>query len=335
MNNFKPNENFKYYMYWLTERMNIFWNRYEGKEQPYTNDPILQKHKFTNVYRSLDRVSQYLIKNVIYDDVQKNNDWMSEDIFWRILIFKHFNNIETWELLEGKFGKLHCEISFDELSKFLNSYHKDHPEFVPYSNAYMLTAAFLAGENGKYVHLKGNGWKKYQYYFHIFDKEIFHNGYIYTLLGSKSLEELYNNFMKVTSFASFLSMQLSIDMNYSTLFNFDENSFIQAGLGAQRGLERVFDFTGKKPDYNGAIMWIHENFEQLLEDYKCDFMPLPNRMPTLIDLQNICCESDKYLRGNQIITEGKEINGKRIKNFFTENKQKIDYCFPPKWNVKL
>jgi hypothetical protein len=29
---------------------------------PWTSDPIIQVHKFTNAYRAADRVSQYLIK---------------------------------------------------------------------------------------------------------------------------------------------------------------------------------------------------------------------------------------------------------------------------------
>ena len=39
------------------------------------------------------------------------------------------------------------------------------------------------------------------------------------------------------------------------------------------------------------------------------------------------------MRGLGIVTEGKDVHGKRIKNHFVENKQKIQLMFPPKWNV--
>lgn len=47
---------FQYYFYFIQERMNIFWNKYEGKESPWTQDPIFKIYKFTNVYRASDRV---------------------------------------------------------------------------------------------------------------------------------------------------------------------------------------------------------------------------------------------------------------------------------------
>ena len=58
-----------YDTYWkfACERQNVFFNRLENK-YPWTDDPILKKYKFTNAYRSCDRVSQYLLRNVIYCD---------------------------------------------------------------------------------------------------------------------------------------------------------------------------------------------------------------------------------------------------------------------------
>ena len=63
-------EAYQYYFYFIQERMNIFWKRYEGKNSGLTTDKILSKHKFTNVYRAQDRVSQYLISKVIYNQTE-------------------------------------------------------------------------------------------------------------------------------------------------------------------------------------------------------------------------------------------------------------------------
>ena len=38
----------------------------KGTKFPWTEDPIIAQYRFTNVYRASDRVSQYLIQNVIY-----------------------------------------------------------------------------------------------------------------------------------------------------------------------------------------------------------------------------------------------------------------------------
>src|SRR5687768_14276554 len=56
--------------YWrfAAERQSIFFRRLECSAGALTNDRILQDFKFTNAYRASDRVSQYLIRNVIYRD---------------------------------------------------------------------------------------------------------------------------------------------------------------------------------------------------------------------------------------------------------------------------
>ena len=70
-----------YDTYWkfACERQNIFFRKLEGKKENLTHDNILKKYKFTNVYRANDRVSQYLIRNIIY---QKG--FTEEDIIFRI-----------------------------------------------------------------------------------------------------------------------------------------------------------------------------------------------------------------------------------------------------------
>ena len=98
-----PNDEIlRYYFYFIQERMNIFWRRCYGGSL-LTEDPILQKYKFTNVYRVCDRVSQYLIDKVIYNELEK---YTREDVLLRILVFKIFNKIETWEYIKKTYGEI-------------------------------------------------------------------------------------------------------------------------------------------------------------------------------------------------------------------------------------
>src|SRR5688500_966390 len=57
-----------FFAYWkfAAERQQIFFRRLRGEAGKPTSDPILLRYKFTNAYRASDRVSQYLIGNVIY-----------------------------------------------------------------------------------------------------------------------------------------------------------------------------------------------------------------------------------------------------------------------------
>ena len=79
-----------YESYWrfAAERQKVFRRRLIGSSGPWTIDPVILAHKFTNAYRASDRVSQYLIKNVIYrSDLCDSPD----EVVFRILLFKFFN----------------------------------------------------------------------------------------------------------------------------------------------------------------------------------------------------------------------------------------------------
>lgn len=113
---FKTTEVYDTYWKFATERQQIFFNRLNN-EAFWTNDPILSTYKFTNVYRATDRVSQYLIRNVIYNEAYPNS---AKEILFRIFLFKLFNKIETWELLTSKLGILTFEsYNFKDYDKIL------------------------------------------------------------------------------------------------------------------------------------------------------------------------------------------------------------------------
>ena len=81
-----------YDAYWqfAVKRQEVFFRKLEGNRHPWTDDPTIARHKFTNAYRASDRVSQFLIRNVIYE-----GDQSPEEVFFRTILFKLFNKIET------------------------------------------------------------------------------------------------------------------------------------------------------------------------------------------------------------------------------------------------
>lgn len=330
-----PNPNFQYYLYWVRERMSIFWKKLEGEPSPWTEDVILQNFKFCNTYRCLDRVSQYLLSHVIYN----GKNYEPEDMFYRILLFKHFNKIETWQLIEKELGNVTLEVELEDIAKVLDDAVKRG--ITIYGSAYIINCCFY--QLPEYSYMKG--MSKHRAHFSVFQREIFDNGHIYDFLEAQSLEELFMVFRKMKIYGDFTAQQYAIDMNYSPLFNFDENDFVITGPGSIRGIERTFE-NARGCDYVGVIKWVGENFEELMEesterykwlhpDNEIVFRPLPNRLPTLIDLQNCFCETDKYLRGAKVETEGLKVKGERIKHTYEVNRNTIKYCFPPKWDVNL
>ena len=311
-----PNdETFKYYFYFIQERMNMFWRKL-GNSIFLTEDPILQEYKFTNVYRACDRVSQYLIRNVIYDD---NLKYSAEDTLLRILVFKVFNRISTWEYLEELYPVSIESFDVDKLSQLLSEKQRSMPIF---SNAYMMT-----GSHSKYQHLP----TKHQVWLQMIEDEFILGHGLKKILIASSMSDIYNQLRLYPLIGDFLAYQYTVDLNYSPYLNFDENSFVKAGIGAVRGIRKCLLSYGES--YEEAIQYTYDHFEELQERYGyTEFRPLPGREPKLIDLQNCFCETDKYLRA--AMPELK-VGNVRIKQRYKPSNNIIDYYFPIDWGVSL
>ena len=313
-------EAYQYYFYFVQERMKIFWKRYRQGLYPFSNDPILSTYKFTNVYRATDRVSQYLIKEVIYREEKYAN---AEDVLLNILLFKIFNKIETWELIQKEYGRITvATFRPTELSLYLSSVIKDTPIF---SSAYMMT-----GTHGDYNHLKS----KHEKWLSMVEMEFVKRRKFDKIIKAKSLNEVYDTLNSCAFLGGFLSYQYAIDFNYSEVIDFDENSFVKAGIGAIRGVKKCFNLTGK---YNcdDIIRYTYNNFEKYQQKYGyTDFESLFGRNPTLIDIQNCFCETDKYLR---VKMPELQVDNVRIKHKFKKPIDNPKLFLPPKWglNVKI
>lgn len=297
--------------------MNIFWKKYNKDEGSWTEDRIFQEYRFTNVFRSIDRISQYLIRNVIYSNLL----FEKEDVIFRILIFKIFNKIETWELLEEKMGKISINnFDINKINKLLTEQRKKYPIF---NNAYMMT-----GTHSLYNHYKF----KHEKWLQMVNDEFIKGGVLSNIVKCNSLEEMYSILRECSFIGDFLAYQYAIDFNYSPIFNFDENTFVKAGIGAIRGIKKCFVDIQKK-DYENAIYYTLHNFEKLQKRYGYfNFKNLYSRKPTLIDLQNCFCETDKYLRAK---LPNFVIDNTKIKQKYIPNPMHYDLLFPPQWNIDM
>ncbi|MGP4907166.1 nucleotide kinase domain-containing protein [Psychrobacter faecalis] len=313
----KPNEEvFKYYFYFIQERMNIFWNKYE-ENYPLTRDPTLQSYKFTNVYRAMDRVSQYLIKNVIYSD-EKFSD---KDVLFRIIVFKIFNKPETWEYLESEVGKISLEnFSLKHINNALLARKVSNPIF---NNAYMMT-----GTHSLYNHLN----YKHEKWLQMVKDELIGQSVIDKIIDATSLSDTFDHLRGCSFIGDFLAYQYAIDMNYSNVINFSEDSFVKAGIGSIRGIKKCFGNASSASYSNEDIIkFTQENFEYYQTKFDFDeFKPLFGRAPTLIDLQNCFCETDKLLR---VKMPDLQVQNKRIKQRYKETPKSLELFFPPKWNI--
>ena len=275
------------------------------------------KYKFTNVYRASDRVSQYLIKHVIYRDDLPNTN---EEVFFRIILFKIFNKISTWETLEDILSPITWEnYSFEEYNKVLSYIMRDQPI---YSNAYMMPSGESHwGYSRKHEnHLKMiEDMMKYEM--------------PNRLSSALNMKRAYDLLISFPSIGPFLAYQFIIDINYSEITQFGENQFVVPGPGALNGMEKCFNmhnFTSTSKEY--LIRSMQDKQEREFERLELNFKTLWGRPLQLIDCQNLFCELDKYSRVAR--PDIKIKNGRtRIKQLFKMNKDPLIPWFPPKWKI--
>lgn len=96
---FETSPVFDTYWRFAAARQKIYEARIAGRPAPWTDDPVLRGHRFTNCYRASDRVSQFVIRDVAYC-----GDQNPSEVVFRVLLFKLFNKIETWRLLVAELG---------------------------------------------------------------------------------------------------------------------------------------------------------------------------------------------------------------------------------------
>lgn len=305
-----------YDTYWrfAAERQEIFFRRWQQQRPPWTADPILSEFKFTNAYRASDRVSQFLIKEVIY-----KGDQAEEEVFFRIILFKLFNKIETWHLLERSLGTItYREFDFKAydtiLSKAINS--KD----TIYSGAYIMPSGSKTfGTTRKHrAHLK-------------LLQQMMEDEVALRIAECKTMQQAFTLLLSYPMIGDFLAYQYVTDLNYSKLTSFSEMEFVIPGPGAKGGISKCFESLGGLSEAD-IIRVVTERQQAEFERLGIEFKSLWGRSPQLIDCQNLFCEVDKYSRVYHPEIAGTSLRT-RIKQKFRASADPVDYWYPPKWGI--
>lgn len=310
----KPTLVFDTYWHFAAERQNIFFNRLSGHAPPWTSDPILIEHKFTNAYRASDRVSQYLISHVICQGEQT-----ADELFFRIILFKIFNRIETWELLLRRLGNLsYREYSFEHFDNVLTAAIESGDRI--YSAAYIMPSGGPnSGESRKHrMHLK-------------LIERMMKEELPLRISDSKTMAKAFELLRLYPTIGDFLAYQYVTDLNYSILTDFEEKSFVVPGPGAKDGIRKCFTDLGGLNEAE-LIKQVTEIQDAEFERLNIQFLSLWGRKLQPIDCQNLFCEVDKYARVRHPEFAG--ITGRtRIKQKFKASQGVLRYWYPPKWGI--
>jgi hypothetical protein len=318
MTSFDTTAVFDSYWKFAVERLNIYYRRLVDPDGPWTQDPIIAAHRFTNSYRAADRVSQFLIRDVQY---REDRSQAPTEVFFRTLLFKMFNKIDTWRNLERELGPLSWQsCDLNRVSDLLDQEMSRGSRI--YSAAYIMPSPNLGHKRKHANHLA-------------LLAQMIDDGLPGRLARSSSLAEVYEMILAYPGLGPFLAFQYAIDLNYSTLIDFNESDFVVAGPGALDGISKCFH-DGAKLDATEVIYamtdWQDREFLRLGLDFKGLF----GRRLQPIDCQNLFCEISKYARlahPEVLGTSGRTRIKQQYRAAFPESVEMP--FFPPSWKLSV
>ena len=305
-----------YDTYWrfAAERQEVFFHKLEGRKPPWTTDPVIARHKFTNAYRASDRVSQYLIRHVIYE-----SDQSVPEVFFRTILFKLFNKIETWELLKSKLGRVTWEdYSFEHFDSVLADAMASKTRI--YSAAYIMPSG-----NSSFGY-----WQKHRNHLKLLER-MMEDEVPHRIADTATMRQAFEILRSYPMIGDFLAYQFVTDLNYSEICDFTEMEFVVPGPGARDGIHKCFSDLGGLSE-PGIIRLVTARQEYEFERLGLAFRSLWGRRLQLIDCQNLFCEVSKYARVIHPDIPG--VNERtRIKQVYRPSGGAIEFWFPPKWGI--
>jgi hypothetical protein len=243
-------------------------------------------HFFCNTFRVLDKLSQYIIKEVIEKGPQD-----PEEISFRIVLFNLFTKIETWEMLRDQVGRL-TWATYDRTKYAAVLHEAKAAGDTLYTGAFQKPAPKFESAYGYVNHLILLEV--------LMDQKLWH-----ICMSTNHMADVYEWLVSFPSMGEFATYQLMLNLSYSKLLNFHRNDFVVAGPGASSGLAKMFGKTGMAAGKSVDSQFEVEVIRWLTATQTQHFKRLGLTPPTLgrkhllmdvADIEHTLCEVDKYAR---------------------------------------
>tara|TARA_R100000234_G_scaffold118736_1_gene99845 strand:+ start:6261 stop:7145 length:885 start_codon:yes stop_codon:yes gene_type:complete len=259
------------YFYWIHERETIRLNKeVERNPQPWTDDPILQKFKFCQVFREEDRTTRWFKRHI-------RNPWRDDpEVLMATVIFRWFNFIETGRTLIRH--NLHIEWNrkkaIEEITKqdqwVTGAYIVKTPNRMDKVTGVAECISHMWGDREKLVE---------------------------RILATKSLEKSWEILRDYPYMGPFMAYEVITDLRHTYLLRDAEDilTWANAGPGAMRGLNRLagrdLDFCRRTHPWNDEMRNLWEISRERLNPNLIDLSRFEMR-----EIEGGLCEFDKYSR---------------------------------------
>lgn len=241
------------------------------QQQPWTNDIYLRDYKYTNVYPDLDRGSIY-----IQDEIKNIED--AKDKFFRIIVYRLFNRIQTFEQIKHMIfvDKFDTDMCIDILKTFRSQGNK------------ILTDAFLVTGTGKF---KTSNDKTEIILRDVIRDDILKNldSYYTKFISSVDAKSAHKELAEMRYVGNFLAYIILYDCVCAGIVKYNMNEWCNVGPGADKAIRYIWNDNVNNLD---MIKKLRDMQDIYLDK---DFPYYNNRRLTLIEIEWTLCEYSKYV----------------------------------------
>lgn len=244
----------------------------KNKPAPWTKSLVLRDFRFTNYKRGDDKVTRWIVENLLEPEQDDPNVW-----FYSV-ISRIFNRIDTLKVLKDEGCMSLKKWNPSKMKKILRKL-KDSGESL-FGNAYLVSAPG-SGKGNKADFLIDNlfsaAWDN--------RKDISR-----TIRDCNSMQATTEALQNLPGLGPFLAYEVCLDLVEIPLLSkaADRNTWTSLGPGSRRGLNIAYGKEISKRDQLEAIVKLFQGFKKNLPSW----MP----KPYLEDLENCLCESSKIYR---------------------------------------
>lgn len=271
-------ENIRDFFKFMHKR-HLIWDRRHVKKLPrdkWTNDPILTKTKYTNIYRQLDRGSLWCIENILKTTHNLN------DLIFKLTVYRLCNRIETFE-----------EVGVPEFDSFNFIYFHDAVEAIANTGQSVMTSAHLTCPSPK-------GLYKYEgYLLAVIDTFNKNKEVTNKVKNAKDAKAVHTALTIPYCVGGFTGYEVYCDLCYLKSIPFTTNDFTNVGPGAIQGIRLLYPNTkGYKNIYQRLIQLHREQSDWFAKlgirfRYTNYLEPVRNSL-SLRCIEHSLCEYSKY-----------------------------------------
>lgn len=260
------------FAHYIAERFRIYVKRHiRNQPPPWTDDPILQTYKFTNVKRDWDYTSRWL-EEYWYRPYRE-----ARSIGFACAIARFINFVPT--LVEIGYPRWK---NFDRLEAMLQARKNAGQQVL--TNAYLLVGGMPAGSD------------KIHHLVHMWLKPVWKSNLL--LRWWPDPYDLHEELTQFTGWGDFLSQEVILDWMHHTHYGLPistkrKDRYAVLGPGGLRGLNRVLE---RQPDAKMDRGNRRYLLEEVHEKIRRQIPAALKKAWTLHDTQFNLCEFDKYER---------------------------------------